>query len=148
MLRLSFLFLLSTISTALAAQQCLTVLGQVKCGSRVADKPVFIKLLDEDSGGPDDWMDEGYASKSGYFYLHGCASDPFGMTIDPMLRIYHTCKGVGYRRTIRIPKAVVKSGIYKFNTTIDLSSDDKTDEKHKYQVTQCSKLETSTGKPK
>uniref|UniRef100_A0A5S6Q951 Transthyretin-like family protein n=1 Tax=Trichuris muris TaxID=70415 RepID=A0A5S6Q951_TRIMR len=148
MLNLGFFFLLSTVSVALAAQQCLTVLGQVKCGSRAADQPVFIKLIDEDAGGPDDWMDEGYASKTGYFHLHGCASDPFGMTIDPALRIYHKCKGEGYRRTIILPKAAVKSGIYKFNATIDLSSNEKTDEKHKYQVTPCSKLGTSTGKPK
>ncbi|KRY92611.1 Transthyretin-like protein 46 [Trichinella pseudospiralis] len=143
--------------TVQSAKQCMTVYGQVKCGSRAPETPVFIKLYDEDTGivnkkinfkgGPDDWMDEGYASKSGYFQLHGCASDPFGTTIDPMLRIYHMCKGEGYRRTVVVPKESVKAGEYRFNATIDLNIDEERNVQHKYELPQCSSLQTSTGKP-
>ncbi|KRZ94686.1 Transthyretin-like protein 46 [Trichinella sp. T8] len=148
-LALCTIVLMEILSFAHAKPQCLTVRGKVTCGgSQPAETPIFIQLVDEDIGFSDDWMDECYASKTGVFQVHGCASDPFGKTIDPKLRIYHSCKGESRRRTVTIPKEAVKSGDYVVNGVINLSEESKEDVKHKYDLPHCSELGTSTGKPK
>jgi len=101
--------------------------------------PIFIKLIDEDTGGPDDWMDETYASASGAFQLHGCATDGLlGGHIEPMLRIYHKCKGTPKRFTVEIPVEFIGKE-YNLTTTFNLQGPLQNEVDDKYPVPECSK---------
>jgi len=107
-------------------------------GSTGNQQPVFIKLIDEDTGGPDDWMDETYASNSGAFQLHGCATDgPLGGHIEPMIRIYHKCKGTPKRFTVDIPVEFIGKE-YNLTTVYNLQGplQNEVDDSH-YPVPPC-----------
>jgi len=108
-------------------------------GSAGSSDPVFIKLVDEDTGGPDDWMDETYASSSGAFQLHGCATDgALGGHIEPMLRIYHKCKGTPKRFTVEIPVQFIDKE-YNLTTVYDLQGTLQNEKDEKYPVPPCKK---------
>jgi len=101
--------------------------------------PIFIKLVDEDTGGPDDWMDETYASNSGAFQLRGCASDGvFGGHIEPMLRIYHKCKGTPKMFTVEIPVDFIGKE-YNLTTVFNLQGPLQNEKDERYPVPECGK---------
>jgi len=107
--------------------------------SRSHENPIFIKLIDEDTGGPDDWMDETYASASGAFQVKGCASDGLlGGHIEPMLRIYHKCKGTPKRFTIEIPVEFIDKE-YNLTTVFNLQGPLQNEVDDRYPVPECSK---------
>jgi len=135
-----FLFCLCFLNHVESRWQCTTIRGRAKCGVGHNDEdmpPIFIKLVDEDSGGPDDEMDETYTSKiSGAFQLRGCASDPFGTAIDPELNIYHKCKGRGKMVTLVVPETAIDKE-YNYTDVINLQGNFQNEIDYEYTVPKC-----------
>ncbi|XGW02142.1 hypothetical protein V3C99_014301 [Haemonchus contortus] len=71
--------------------QSIAVKGRLLCGSGPA-KNVRVKLIDTDTGRPDDMLDQGYTDTNGDFSLSGGTAET--TDIDPILRIYHDCNDV------------------------------------------------------
>ncbi|VDO95377.1 unnamed protein product [Soboliphyme baturini] len=80
-------------------------------------------------------MDEAYASRNGAFQLHGCASDIFSK-IDPILKIYHKCKGTPKRITIPIDQEHLDK-VFTFDRPIDLKKAHEKEQDHEYHVPKC-----------
>lgn len=101
-----------------AGMQYYRVKGRLMCGSK-GDKDAKVKLVDEDTGGPDDTMAETKTGTDGKFQLEGSTSEL--TSIDPILKIYTNCDDgikLGRRKwRFELPKKYIdKSGFYDVGT--------------------------------
>ncbi|KAK6040234.1 Transthyretin-like family protein [Cooperia oncophora] len=71
--------------------QSIAVKGRLLCGAGPA-KNLRVKLIDTDTGRPDDLLDQGYTDNDGNFSLSGGTAET--TDIDPILRVYHDCNDV------------------------------------------------------
>jgi len=95
-----------------AKLQCVNVRGQLKCASSTPGSTgsagIKVTMFDADVGSRDDKMGEDTTDRAGNFNIvNGCASDPFGATIEPYLLIEHKCTGTPKKEKIQLGKECI-----------------------------------------
>jgi len=104
---------------AYADASCVAARGHVTCPDKHQKhdgKLVVIKLVEGDRGE----LDEGYASKNGFFSVYGCTSSSRG-GFEPQLHIISKCKGdLNSRIRYNLPRVTGQQAEYNISDLINL----------------------------
>jgi len=125
---MKFVLILTVISFAAYAEAgCVSARGHVTCPDshqKHDGKLVIVKLVEGSTSGSGSSfstgeLDQGYASKNGFFSVHGCTSSRGGF--EPQLHIISKCKGdLNARIKYNLPRVTGQQAEYNISDLINL----------------------------